>query len=109
MVLPLIPNQTTRVGLLVLLRQSPRTFVEQVGFVTSVGAKVRVVVTDLGILEPDAAGELTLTHLHPGATVEQAREATGWALKVVAGIGETEPPTDAELDALRALQGAAHV
>ena len=89
----------------VMLRQSPRTFVERLDFVSSVGSRVRVVVTDLGVLEPDADGELTLTRLHPGATVEQARAATGWALKAAPDLGETEPPTDAELDALRALQG----
>ncbi|HEY6015176.1 MAG TPA: CoA-transferase, partial [Gaiellaceae bacterium] len=55
----------------VMLRQSPRAFVERLDFVSSVGTKVRVVVTDLGILEPDEDGELVLTHLHPGATVEQ--------------------------------------
>src|SRR3954469_21043070 len=32
----------------VMLRQSPRTFVERIDFVSSVGARVRVVVTDLG-------------------------------------------------------------
>src|SRR5215218_10614082 len=36
----------------VMLRQSPRTFVERVDFVSSVGSRVRLVVTDLGILEP---------------------------------------------------------
>jgi glutaconate CoA-transferase subunit B len=90
----------------VLLRQSARAFVEQVDFVSSVGTRVRVVVTDLGILEPDEEGELTLTRLHPGATVEQTRAATGWELKVAPDLGETEPPSGAELDALRTLQGA---
>jgi glutaconate CoA-transferase subunit B len=93
----------------VMLRQSSRAFVEKLDFVSSVGAKVRVVVTDLGILEPDENGELTLTCLHPGATAEQARAATGWELKVAAELGETEPPSEAELEALRALQGAARV
>ena len=36
----------------VMLRQTPRAFVEQLDFTTSVGDRVRVVVTDLGILEP---------------------------------------------------------
>ena len=88
----------------VMLRQSPRAFVERLDFVSSVGTKVRVVVTDLGILEPDESGELVLTHLHPGATVEQARAATGWALRVAGDLNETEPPTEPELTALRALQ-----
>ena len=32
-----------------MLRQTPRAFVEQLDFTTSVGDNVRVVVTDLGI------------------------------------------------------------
>jgi glutaconate CoA-transferase subunit B len=97
----------------VMLRQSPRAFVDRLDFLTSVGTRVRVVVTDLGILEPDAEGELTLTCLHPGATVQQARAATGWALQVADRVGETAQPTEAELAALRALKnvrgGAASV
>jgi len=91
----------------VLLRQSPRAFVERLDFVSSVGTKVRLVVTDLGVLEPDADGELVLTHLHPGATAEQAVAATGWPLRVAETLGETDPPTAAELDALRGLQRGA--
>ena len=89
----------------VMLRQSRRTFVEQVDFVTSVGARISVVVTDLGILEPRAEDrELTLTRLHPGVDLDQVREATGWELRVAPDIGETVEPTEAELRALRALR-----
>jgi glutaconate CoA-transferase subunit B len=91
----------------VLLRQSPRAFVRRLDFVSSVGTKVRLVVTDLGVLEPDADGELVLTHLHPGATAEQAVAATGWPLRVADALDETDPPTAAELEALRALQRGA--
>jgi glutaconate CoA-transferase subunit B len=87
----------------VMLRQTPRAFVEQLDFRTSVGTRVTVVVTDLGILEP-RDGELTLTRLHPGVGVEQAREATGWELRVADALRETDPPTDRELAALRALR-----
>jgi glutaconate CoA-transferase subunit B len=87
----------------VMLRQTPRAFVEQLDFRTSVGTRVTVVVTDLGILEP-RDGELTLTRLHPGVGVEQAREATGWELRVADDLRETDPPTDRELAALRALR-----
>ena len=59
------------------------------------------VVTNLGLLEPDESGELVLTTLHPGATVEQAWENTGWALKIVADLRYTEPPSDEELRILR--------
>lgn len=65
------------------------------------GGGMLAVVTDLGMLEPDENGELTLTALHPGATVEQARENTGWALKVASVVHQTEPPTPEELRILR--------
>jgi len=87
----------------VMLRQSPRAFVEQLDFTTSLGDNVRVVVTDLGILEP-FDGELTLVAVHPGTTVDEARAATGWDLRVADEIRETVPPTDEELAALRALE-----
>jgi glutaconate CoA-transferase, subunit B len=88
----------------VMLRQTPRAFVETLDFRTSSGERVTFVVTDLGVLEPDETGELTLTRVHPGATVEQAREATGWALRVADPLGETEPPSERELERLRALR-----
>jgi glutaconate CoA-transferase, subunit B len=95
----------------VMLKQSPRTFVEQLDFRTTAGAGVggagvTCVVTHLGVLEPDGTGELTLTELHPDVTVEQAREATGWELRVAGSLRTSAPPTDAELDALRALRPA---
>lgn len=62
------------------------------------------VITDLGVLEPDAeTKELTLVQLHPGATVEQAQEATGWDLRVAADVAATDPPTAEELHGLREL------
>jgi glutaconate CoA-transferase subunit B len=88
----------------VMLRQSPRAFVERIDFRSSVGARVSVVVTDLGLLEPAADGELTLTHVHPGVTADQARDATGWPLRVADELGETQPPSDDELSTLRELQ-----
>jgi glutaconate CoA-transferase subunit B len=65
------------------------------------GGGMLAVVTDLGILEPDESGELTLVALHPGATVEQARENTGWDLQVAATVRTTEPPSREELRILR--------
>jgi glutaconate CoA-transferase subunit B len=66
------------------------------------GAGPQAVVTDLGIMEPDESGELILTALHPGKTVEQARENTGWKLKAAAQLSITEAPTSEELRILRA-------
>ena len=87
----------------VMLRQTTQAFVEQLDFKTSLGDRVRVVVTDLGILEPHA-GELTLVGVHPGVSIDEVRAATGWKLAVADDVGVTEPPTGVELAALRALE-----
>ncbi|WP_230415618.1 hypothetical protein [Micromonospora tarapacensis] len=64
-------------------------------------------ITDLGILEADPAScELTLTRLHPGVTVEQARAATGWPLAIADELAIVAPPTAGELAVLRALKAA---
>jgi glutaconate CoA-transferase subunit B len=102
---------------IVIVRQSPRTFVQRIDFVTSVGygptgrernargAGPTLVITDHGVLEPDPeTNELTLTRLHPGVTVEAARQATGWDLKVAESITTVEPPTTTELTALHSLR-----
>jgi glutaconate CoA-transferase, subunit B len=107
---------------IVIVRQSPRAFVEQVDFITSVGhgngpgARDKLglrgrgptkVITDLGILEPDPEScELVLTHLHEGVSAEQALQATGWELRIAADLKTTEPPTEEELTALRELKAA---
>ncbi len=93
-----------------------RRFPEKVDFLTSAGyldgagerekAGLRGkgpvgVVTDIGFLEPDPSGELILTALHPGKTVEMAKENTGWPLKVAGQLKTTEPVTARELQILR--------
>jgi glutaconate CoA-transferase subunit B len=104
----------------VMLRQSPRTFVDQLAFRTSVGngdgagqrqklgyrgKGVTAVITDFGILEPDPeTAELRLTTLHPGATVEEATAGTGWELRVAAELATSEPPAAEELNVLRSLK-----
>ncbi|MBI3763533.1 MAG: CoA-transferase subunit beta [Chloroflexi bacterium] len=65
------------------------------------GGGPQAIVTDLGVLEPDETGELVLTALHPGATIEQAAQNTGWALKVSPHLRTAEPPTAEELRLLR--------
>ncbi|EEP70364.1 3-oxoadipate:succinyl-CoA transferase, B subunit [Micromonospora sp. ATCC 39149] len=108
----------------VIVRQNPRTFTERVDFVTSVGygsgpgererlglrgGGPRLVITDLGVLEPDPVTcELTLTRLHPGVTPEQARAATAWDLAVAERLTTGEPPTARELAVLRALEATKH-
>src|SRR4051795_2755945 len=55
---------------IVIIRQSPRTFVERLAFRSSVpGGGAMVVITDLGVLRPDPNdAELTLTRIHPGVS-----------------------------------------
>jgi glutaconate CoA-transferase subunit B len=107
----------------VVVRQSRRTFVERVDFVTSFGhgrgngdrerlglpgAGPVLVITDLGVLRPDPSScELTLTELHPGVELDEVREATGWELRVAPDLGRTQAPNDEELSTLRALREAA--
>jgi glutaconate CoA-transferase subunit B len=108
---------------LIVLRQNRRSFVEEVDFVSTVGfgsgpgarhelgftgGGPRLVITDLGMLRPDPEScELTLSELHPGVTLDEVREATGWPLTVAADLGTTPPPTALELATLRALQATA--
>jgi glutaconate CoA-transferase, subunit B len=105
---------------IVVLEQSPRTFVERldfrstVGFGDGPGSRERLgyrgkgttaVVTDLGVLEPDPETcELVQTQLHPGVTADDARAATGWPLRVAPEVATTTPPSERELAALRSLR-----
>jgi glutaconate CoA-transferase subunit B len=110
----------------IVVRQSTRTFVDRLDFVTSVGYGIGAgdrerlglrgrgpvrVITDLGVLEPDPRTcELTMTSLHPGVTGESARAATGWPLLISPSVVETHAPTRDELQVLRSLTaaGASH-
>jgi glutaconate CoA-transferase subunit B len=110
---------TSSKEILITLRQSRRSFMDKLDFVTSGGhleggdSRQRLglpgkgpvaVITDLGILTPDAATrELTLTQVHPGVEIEKAIEATGWPLRVSPVITTTDPPTAVELRTLRDL------
>lgn len=95
----------------VIVPQSARSFVPQVDFVTSPGhypgrrapgGGPDTVVTQLGLYR-FVDGEMTLTSLHPGVTLEQARAACGWELAAAPDLGETPAPTEHELASLRAL------
>ncbi|MFH1446584.1 MAG: CoA-transferase [Chloroflexota bacterium] len=65
------------------------------------GGGPEAVVTDLGILKPDENGEMTLAALHPGCSIEQVQDNTGWRLKVSADLVTTELPKLEELRILR--------
>jgi glutaconate CoA-transferase, subunit B len=105
---------------LIVLRQSRRTFVEKVEFITSAGfldggdersrlgipgAGPTAVITDLGVLRPDPkTKELVLAQIHPGVTLEQVKAAAGWDLRASADLAVTEEPAPENLRVLRELK-----
>jgi glutaconate CoA-transferase subunit B len=105
---------------IIVVRQSSRTFVERLDFVTSLGhgrgpddrrrlglrgGGPRLVITDLGVLTPDpVTAELTLTALHPGVSEADVRSATAWDLAVAPDLATTPAPTERELTVLRDLE-----
>jgi glutaconate CoA-transferase, subunit B len=108
---------------IVVVRQTLRSFVERVDFVTSVGygsgpgdrdrlgltgAGPRKIITDLGILEPDpVTREFVLTGLYPGVSVRDAQDRTGWDLAAAAEVQTVAPPSAAELTVLRGFKVSA--
>jgi glutaconate CoA-transferase subunit B len=104
---------------LIIMRQNPRSFVQKLDFITTVGfldggnARERAhlpgkgpvaVITDLCIFEPDpATRELTVVSIHPGITRGQIQAATRWNVRYAARLRNTDPPTDLELATLRDL------
>lgn len=101
----------------IIIRQSPRSFVDKLDFITSAGhgeggawradaglpgKGPTVIITDIGILKPDPRSrEFMMTNLHPGYTIADAEAAVGWPLKQAAECAETPPPSALELAALR--------
>jgi acyl CoA:acetate/3-ketoacid CoA transferase beta subunit len=88
-------------------KHSTRVFVDKVDMVSGVGTNqgvevdLRRVVTDLAVLDlggPD--GTMRLVSVHPGVTVEQVQDATGFEL-YVEDVAETRLPTDEELRLIR--------
>ena len=112
---------------LIILKQSPRTFVNKLDFLTSVGhgeggdSRKRLglpgagpvgIITDLCIMEPEeGTHEFVVTTLHPGVTREQVIAATGWDVRFADTVVNSDSPSEYELTALRDLEArtaAAH-
>ncbi len=109
----------------IVMRQSTRSFVERVDFVTSFGfgegkgAREKLglrgngpsrAITDLGILEPDPQTcELTLVAVHPGVTPADVQAATGWPLRVSPALRTTDEPTEDVLRVLRELNATLEI
>ncbi|EDY55118.2 MULTISPECIES: CoA-transferase [Streptomyces] len=92
-------------------RHSRRVFVEKVDMVCGVGYdhaagarfhRIPRVVSDLGVFDFDTPDRsMRLASLHPGVTVEQVREATGFELAVPDEVPYTREPTPGELELIR--------
>ncbi len=109
--------------LLIMMRMSPRSFVETVDFVTSPGQRFHskrksdqegkprtdfhlpgggplTVITDLGVCQFEG-DEMVLTETYQGVTPEQVHAACGWKMKIASQLRTAPEPTAAELKLLR--------
>ncbi len=105
--------------IIVITPHEKRRFVEKVDFLTSPGfiegkedwkrLKLQgggpyAVITNLCTFKfDDITGEMTVVALHEGVTLEQVQENTPWKVKVAEKLETTRPPTNEEVEALRAL------
>ncbi len=102
-----------------IMRHSPKTFVKQLDFLTTLGhgptgrerreLGIRtkgptLLVTDLCLMRPEPeTNEMVVVSLHPGVTREQVRENTGWEVRFAAAVEQTPPPAANDLEVLRSL------
>jgi glutaconate CoA-transferase subunit B len=104
--------------ILVIMNQDVRRFVPKLdflttpGYLTGPGAREAAglppatgpyrVITDLAVLGyHEKTKRMEILSLHPGASLEQVRQATGFELGVKEPLATTQPPTDVELQILR--------
>ena len=59
-----------------------------------------MVITNLGCYE-FTEGEMMLTSLHPGCTLGQVRNNTGWVIRIPSDLRTTDEPTTEELRIIR--------
>jgi len=102
---------------IIIMNHERRRFVEKVHYVTSPGfgdggdwrgrhglsgGGPRRVITSLGVFSFDAeTHEMVLDSYHPGVSVEQITNETGWPVQISSEIHETTPPSRNELAAVR--------
>lgn len=106
-------------NVMVVTMHEKRRFVPTVDFVTSPGflsggdsrrqagllfGKVSRIVTNLGILNFDETTKrLRLERIHPGSSVREIQENTGFDLIIPDPLPTTEAPSEAELEVLRSI------
>ncbi|MCA9531770.1 MAG: hypothetical protein KC543_16710 [Myxococcales bacterium] len=104
-------------------RHSARVFVERVDVVcgvgydraaalpapSRVGHEIRRVVTDLAVLDFETPDHrMRVRSVHPGVTLDEVREATGFELVADGEVPTTRLPTAAEIEVLRRLDPKGH-
>ena len=90
---------------------SRRVFVEKLDFYSSRGHRgpkifngPRLVVTNLCTMDfDDKNGWMRLRSVHPGVSINDVIENTGFKLIIPEDVPETKPPTDEELEVLRSI------
>jgi len=102
--------------IIIVTPHEKRRMVEKVDFITSPGfldgpgARERfqlgggpsAVITTMGVLRfDDRTKEMYLSSYHPGLSVDQVKQNTGWDLKISPSVKTTEPPTVKEVEILR--------
>jgi len=82
--------------LMIIMPMTKRTFVEKCDFITSPGFPTNkspyIVVTNMGVCE-FKDGEMVLTELCPGVTIENVKASCGWNLKEASPIKTSIAPT----------------
>lgn len=90
---------------LVVTKLDKRAFPKTVDFITSPGDRVSRVITDKCIFDRDAKrGELVLSALYQGVTVDEVRKNVGWDLRTAPSVSNVAPPSAAMLQALSNLR-----
>jgi len=103
--------------LVIMMHHERRRFLEKVSYVTSPGfgegggwrqregikgGGPSAVITTKGIFRFDpVTKEMVLESVHPGVTVEEILENTGWVPRLGSPLDETKPPSPSELRIIR--------
>ncbi len=91
---------STAAEVLVVARQSRQRFVERVNYVTSPGARVTTVITQLGVYRKINNDLILSAVFGDESTIQEAREACGWDLQVAREVDVLPLPNNTERETL---------
>ncbi len=111
---------------IILIRQDKHRFLEKIDFLTTpgylsgcdsrekaglpTGSGPYRVISQLGVygFDPESK-EMTLLSAHPGVTIEQITESSGFAIRIPKYVSSTNPPSQKELNILKKIDPAGMV